>query len=59
MQDPAWSPVSRRRGKQLIGYLDKYGLKKGYMLTFSFNKTKSVGVETRFVDGKFLVEAVV
>lgn len=44
---------------QTVEYLDYYGLKKGYMLTFNFNKQKEVGVkEIRYGDYT-LVEAVV
>jgi len=45
--------------KQLSDYLDSYGLKKGYMLTFSFNKNKEVGVKCVEYKDKLLVEAVV
>ena len=48
-----------RGEEQLINYLDYYHLKKGYMLSFNFNKNKEVGVkEIRFND-KILIEAVV
>ena len=45
--------------KQLADYLDTYGLKKGYMLTFCFNKQKEIGVKQVCYDDKILVEAVV
>ena len=45
--------------KQLADYLDGYGLKKGYMLTFNFNKEKEVGVKEVRYEGKILIEAVV
>ena len=45
--------------KQLADYLDSYGLKKGYMLTFNFNKEKEVGVKEVRYEGKILIEAVV
>ena len=45
--------------KQLSDYLDSYGLKKGYMLTFNFNKNKTTGVRTIHYEDKILVEAVV
>ena len=45
--------------KQIAEYLDFYNLKKGYMITFNFNRTKETGVrEIRFGE-KVLVEAVV
>lgn len=45
--------------KQIAEYLDYYGLKKGYMITFNFNKHKETGVkETQYGD-RVLVEAVV
>ena len=48
-----------RGEKQLIGYLKDYGLKKGYMLSFNFNKNKTPGVqELHFMDYT-IVEAVV
>jgi hypothetical protein len=40
------SDWDRDRGEeQLAGYLDHYGLKKGYMLSFNFNKKKEIGVK--------------
>ena len=45
--------------KQLADYLDTYGLKKGHMLTFCFNKQKEIGVKQVCYDDKILVEAVV
>lgn len=45
--------------KQLAGYLDDYHLNRGYMLSFSFNKNKQIGVHEIAVHGKVLVEAVV
>lgn len=45
--------------KQLSDYLDYYHLKKGYMLTFNFNKKKSIGIEHVQYRDKELVEAVV
>lgn len=44
---------------QIAEYLDYYGLKKGYMVTFNFNKYKETGVkEVRYGD-YILIEAVV
>lgn len=48
-----------RGEQQLTDYLDYYHLRKGYMISFNFNKKKKTGVkELRFGD-KILVEAVV
>lgn len=50
---------NERGEEQLLEYLDHYHLKKGYMLSFNFNKRKEIGVkEIKFGD-KVLVEAVV
>lgn len=52
--------VYHRSGEeQLSDYLDSYGLKKGYMLTFNFNKHKEIGVKYVEYKDKLLVEAVV
>lgn len=44
--------------KQLADYLDSYGLKKGYMLTFNFNKEKVIGVKKVSYEDKILIEAI-
>ncbi len=44
---------------QLLAYLDYYHLKKGYMLSFNFNKKKQIGVKELHLGNKVLVEAVV
>ena len=45
--------------EQVMGYLDRYGLDTGYMLSFSFNKNKEPGVkDVRFGD-KLLIEGIV
>ena len=44
---------------QIVGYLEYYGLKKGYMISFNFNKKKEIGVKEIGVGDKVLVEAVV
>ncbi len=44
---------------QLTDYLDYYHLKKGYMLSFNFNKKKEIGVKEITLGDKILVEAVV
>jgi len=44
---------------QLISYLDHYHLKKGYMLSFCFNKKKEIGVKEIRIGDRILIEAVV
>lgn len=48
-----------RGEKQLLGYLDDYQLKKGYMLSFNFNKKKCPGVTELHFKNHSIVEAVV
>lgn len=48
-----------RGENQLAGYLDDYGLSRGYMLSFNFNQKKQIGVHEIVVDGKIIIEAVV
>ena len=48
-----------RGEKQLSDYLDYYHLKRGYMLSFNFNKNKTIGVKTIQLGDKELIEAVV
>ena len=50
---------NERGEEQLSGYLDYFHLKKGYMLSFNFNKKKQIGVKEIVVGDKVLVEAVV
>ena len=50
---------NKRGEKQLLGYLEDYHLEKGYMLSFNFNKKKSVGVKEIQIGDKVIVEAVV
>lgn len=45
--------------QQLSDYLDYQHLKKGYLLTFSFNKDKEIGVKHVTYKDKELIEAVV
>ena len=50
----------KERGeRQLSDYLDYYHLRKGYMLSFNFNKNKLPGVKEIRLGDKVLVEAVV
>ena len=44
---------------QIAEYLDYYGLKKGYMITFNFNKTKETGVKEIQYGEYTLIDAVV
>lgn len=44
---------------QLTEYLESYHLDKGYMLSFCFNKNKSIGVHEVLCGNKVIVEAVV
>lgn len=48
-----------RGEKQLSEYLDYYHLKKGYMLSFNFNKNKQIGLRRIELGDKILIEAVV
>lgn len=48
-----------RGEEQLIEYLDYYHLKKGYMLSFNFNKKKEIGVKNVMIGDRILIEAVV
>lgn len=51
---------NKRGEKQIAEYLENYGLKKGYMISFNFNKKKKeIGVKEIVVGDKVLVEAVV
>ncbi len=50
---------NERGEEQLSGYLDYFHLKKGYMLSFNFNKKKEIGVKEIVLGDKVLIEAVV
>lgn len=50
---------NERGEAQLSEYLNYYHLKKGYMVSFNFNKKKKIGVEEIRLGDKILVEAVV
>ena len=58
---------NERGEKQLFDYLDYYkkdtgyllSLKKGYMLSFNFNKKKETGIKEVLMDGKRIIEVVV
>ena len=48
-----------RGEKQIIDYLDSYGLDTGYLLSFNFNKTKKPGVEEVHIGEKTIYEGIV
>lgn len=50
---------NRRGERQLADYLDAYHAKKGYLLSFNFNKKKTVGMKEITVGDKTILEAVV
>ena len=50
---------NNRGEKQLAGYMEDYHVKKGYMISFNFNKTKETGVRELVIGDKLLIEAVV
>ena len=45
--------------KQIMDYLDSYGLDTGYLLSFNFNKTKESGVEEVHIGNKIIYEGIV
>lgn len=50
----------KERGEeQLVEYLEHDHLKKGYMLSYNFNKKKQVGINRVVLGDKILIEAVV
>lgn len=53
------SEYNERGERQLTEYLDYFHHKKGYMLSFNFNKKKETGVKTITFGEKTIVEAVV
>jgi len=48
-----------RGERQLVEYLDYFHQKKGYLLSFNFNKKKEIGVKELQIEGKIIIEAVV
>ncbi len=48
-----------RGEEQLLGYLNDYHLERGYMLSFNFNKNKTIGVKEYHFKEHTLIEAVV
>lgn len=49
----------KRGEQQLVDYLEYYKQEKGYLLSFSFNKKKSIDIRKMQVCGKEIVEVVV
>ena len=45
--------------KQIMDFLDSYGLDTGYLLSFSFNKTKEPGVEEVRIGEKTIYAGIV
>ena len=45
--------------KQIMDYLDSYGLDTGYLLSFNFNKNKNPGVEKIEIGDKTIYEGIV
>lgn len=50
---------NNRGEQQLVSYLEDYQLKKGYMISFNFNKKKEIGVKEIVIGDKLLIEATV
>lgn len=50
---------NERGEEQLANYLEYFHLRKGYMLSFNFNKKKEIGLKEIQVGDKTLIEAVV
>lgn len=50
---------NERGEKQLSDYLDYFKLRKGYMLSYNFNRKKELGVKEIRIGDRILVEAVV
>ena len=50
---------NERGEEQLLGYLAHYHLKRGYMISFNFNKKKQIGVKEIVFGDRTLVEAMV
>lgn len=48
-----------RSEQQIIGYLNDYHQKKGYLLSFCFNKKKQIGVQEIVIGDKTVIEAIV
>ena len=53
------SEYHERGEEQLTEYLNYYHKKKGYLVSFNFNKKKETGVKEVVLGDKVLIEAVV
>lgn len=53
------SEYNKRGEQQLAEYLEYYHLKKGYLLSFNFNKNKKIGLQEVKVNHKKIIEVVV
>ena len=42
-----------------MDFLDAYQIKEGYMVSFNFNKNKTVGAKEIMMDGRRILEVVV
>ena len=52
--------VYKEQGEeQLCNYLKHYHLRKGYLLSFNFNKKKEIGIQHKKIGEYLLIEAVV
>ena len=50
---------NERGQKQLTDYLDYYHLKKGYLLSFNFNRNKKAGIRELKFEDRTIIEAIV
>ena len=50
---------NERGERQLAEYLEYFHQKRGYLLSFNFNKKKEIGIKELRIQGKTIVEAVV
>ena len=50
---------NRQGEQQLADYLDAYGKDTGYLISFNFNKKKTIGIREVLIREKTIVEAVV
>lgn len=50
---------NRKGDLQLSDYLEIYGQSTGYLLSFSFNKSKQTGMREMILDGKRIFEVIV
>ncbi len=56
-----WHGASRNQDgeRQIIGYMERFGLTVGYMLSFNFSKNKKPGVYPVRIGEKLLYEGIV